>query len=335
MNGKPVPVNPVIKLSEIIEPVKADLKGFDHEFDAALHSDVTLINTIGKFLIKTKGKHVRPVITLLASHLCGKPTENTYRAAAMIELLHLATLIHDDVVDEAKHRRSWPSANRIWKNKISVLMGDYILSKSLIYMIRLKNFDALEAIAATAESLSAGEILQIEKSLKRKITEEVYFKMISQKTASLMATSAELGAITTTGRETDRKKMYTYGINLGIAFQVKDDLFDLLGAEASTGKDMGADVKRNMRTLPLIYALDQADTSRRNQIHRLLKSAKKSTQALSELRNVIETAGGIAHAEKRLHEYSQKAIRALNDYPPSPYKQSMIRLLEFNAQRNK
>ncbi|NOZ75544.1 MAG: polyprenyl synthetase family protein [FCB group bacterium] len=324
-----------MKLSQIIEPVKEDLKGFNREFDRALHSDVALINTIGKFLIKTKGKHIRPVISLLASRLCGEPTDNTYRAAAMIELLHLATLVHDDVVDEAKLRRGWPSTNRIWKNKTSVLMGDYILSKSLIYMIQLRNFDALEAIAATAEMLSAGEILQIEKSLKRSITEEIYFKMVTRKTASLIATSAELGAITTTGNAADRQHMYDYGLNLGIAFQVKDDLFDILGSEADTGKDMGADVKRNMMTLPVIFALDNADISDRRQIRRLLKSAKTSARALSELKDRLASAGGISHAEKKIHEYSEQAISALTDYPDSIYKQSLIQLLEFNAQRKK
>jgi octaprenyl-diphosphate synthase len=324
-----------IQLSDIIQPVKEDLKGFNREFDAALHSDVTLINTIGKFLIKTKGKHFRPVVTLLASRVCGTPSENTYRAAAMIELLHLATLVHDDVVDEAKLRRGWPSTNRIWKNKLSVLMGDYILSKSLIYMIRLRSFEALEAIAATAELLSAGEILQIEKSLKRRLTEDVYFQMIAQKTASLVATSAELGAITTSGKDDDRQSMHNYGMNLGIAFQIKDDLFDLLGSEADTGKDMGADVKRNMMTLPVIYTLDTGDVAQRRQIRSLLKKAKKSNRSLNDLKDFITSLGGIDHAKKRIQEYSDRARESIKVYPDSPYKQAMEQLLDFNAQRIK
>jgi len=324
-----------LKLGDIIAPVKEDLKGFDREFDNALHSDVTLINTIGKFLIKTKGKHVRPVITLLTSHVCGEPSDNTYRAAAMIELLHLATLIHDDVVDEAKMRRGWPSTNRIWKNKLSVLMGDYILSKSLIYMIQLHSFEALEVISETAELLSAGEILQIEKSLKRKITESVYYKMISQKTASLVATSAELGAITTSGTAEDRKNMRIYGLNFGIAFQIKDDLMDILGSEGDTGKDLGADVKRNMMTLPIIYSLDKSTMPDRRRIRSLMRKAAQSKKALTELKEFIDYKGGIEHAKKMIGEFSDKAQSALENYPDSVYRTSLKQLLEFNARRTK
>ena len=235
-------------LKHITDPIFDDIKLFEEEFRNALRSEVRLINLIGKYIIRHKGKHIRPVLTILASRVCGQPTLNSYRAAAMIELLHIATLIHDDVVDGAEKRRGFPSINQVWKNKIAVLMGDFILSKTLINMVGLKDFSALQLIADTAEKLAAGEILQIEKSLTRSMTEDVYFDMIYQKTASLISTSCELGAITSTGKDADRTAMLTYGTKLGMAFQVKDDLFDLLGSEQQTGKDIAADVKRNMLT---------------------------------------------------------------------------------------
>ena len=176
-------------LKLIIEPIFDDIKLFEKEFKEALHSEVRLINLVGKYIIRHKGKHIRPVLTILASRVCGQPTLNSYKAAAMIELLHIATLIHDDVVDEAEKRRGFLSINRIWKNKISVLMGDFILSKALINMVGLKDFAALQLIADTAEKLAAGEILQIEKSLTRSMTEKVYYEMIYKKTASLISTS--------------------------------------------------------------------------------------------------------------------------------------------------
>ena len=187
----------LVTLKQITVPIIDDIKKFQQEFENALKSEVRLINSISKYMIRNRGKNIRPILTILSARLCGKPTLNSYRAAAMMELLHIATLIHDDVVDDGTLRRGKLSINRIWKNKVSVLMGDFILSKALINMIGIKDFIALEQISATAEKLSSGEILQIEKSITGTITEEVYFDMISQKTASLIATSCELGAITT------------------------------------------------------------------------------------------------------------------------------------------
>ena len=218
-------------LQRITRPIFDDIKLFEEEFKNALHSEVRLINMIGKYIIFHKGKFIRPILTILSSRVCGQPTLNSYRAAAMIELLHIATLIHDDVVDEAEKRRGFPSINRVWKNKIAVLMGDFILSKTLINMVGLKDFAALQLIANTAEKLAAGEILQIEKSLAGSMTEEIYYDMIYQKTASLISTCCELGAITSTGKDKDRIAMINYGTKLGMAFQVKDDLFDILGNE--------------------------------------------------------------------------------------------------------
>jgi len=320
-------------LKHITEPIFEDIKLFEQEFRNALRSEVRLINLIGKYIIRHKGKHVRPVLTLLASRVCGQPTINSYRAAALIELLHIATLIHDDVVDEAEKRRGFPSIKSVWKNKIAVLMGDFMLSKALINMVGLKDFAALQLIADTAEKLSAGEILQIEKSLTKSMTEDVYYDMIYQKTASLISTSCELGAITSTGEEKDRKAMVTYGTKLGMAFQVKDDLFDLLGNEKQTGKDIGSDVKRNMVTLPLIHTYEKISKTETRQVKKILSLKKKTTRDLNDLKEIVDAAGGFQYAEQKIDEFNHQALDAISPYPDSPYKQSMVDLISFNTQR--
>ena len=325
----------LITLKQITKPIIEDVKIFQREFENALNSEVRLINSISKYMIKNKGKNIRPILTILSARLCGEPTINSYRAAAMMELLHIATLIHDDVVDDATLRRGRPSINRVWKNKISVLMGDFILSKALINMIGLKDFDALEQISSTAEKLSAGEILQIEKSITRSMTEDVYFEMISQKTASLIATSCELGAITTTKEEKDRQATFSFGENLGMAFQIKDDLFDLLGNENDTGKNNGGDVKRNMATLPLIFSKNNMSRSEYRKLKKLLDVKNKSRSVISQIVQIIEENGGVDYARKKLDEYSQKAIESIVPYPDTPIRQSMLDLVDFNASRVK
>tara|TARA_B100001093_G_scaffold235663_1_gene225893 strand:+ start:65 stop:1054 length:990 start_codon:yes stop_codon:yes gene_type:complete len=325
----------LITLKQISQPILEDIKIFQQEFENALNSEVRLINSISKYMIRNKGKNIRPILTILSARLCGEPTINSYRAAAMMELLHIATLIHDDVVDDATLRRGRPSINRVWKNKISVLMGDFILSKALINMIGLKDFDALEQISSTAEKLSAGEILQIEKSITRSMNEEVYFDMINQKTASLIATSCELGAITTTKARKDREATFSFGDNLGMAFQIKDDLFDLLGNENDTGKNIGGDVKKNMATLPLIYSKNNMSRSGLRELKKLLDVKKKSRSVISKICTIIEDAGGVDYARKKLDEFSQKAVDSIMPYPDSPVRQSMLDLVEFNASRVK
>lgn len=325
----------LITLKQITQPIIEDVKIFQKEFENALNSEVRLINTISNYMIKNKGKNIRPILTILSARLCGEPTINSYRAAAMMELLHIATLIHDDVVDDATLRRGRPSINRVWKNKLSVLMGDFILSKALINMIGLKDFDALEQISSTAEKLSAGEILQIEKSITRSMTEDVYFEMISQKTASLIATSCELGAITTTKKEKDRQATFSFGENLGMAFQIKDDLFDLLGNENDTGKNNGGDVKRNMATLPLIFSKNNMSRSAYKKLKKLLDVKKKSRSVISQIVQIIEETGGVDYARKKLDEYSQKAIESILPYSDTPIRQSMLDLVDFNSSRVK
>ena len=325
----------IITLKQITAPILEDIKIFQKEFENALDSEVRLINSISKYMIRNKGKNIRPILTILSARLCGKPTINSYKAAAMMELLHVATLIHDDVVDDATLRRGKPSVNRVWKNKLSILMGDFILSKALINMVGLRDFDALEQISITAEKLSAGEILQIEKSITRSMTEEVYFEMIGQKTASLIATSCELGAITTTKKDNDRAATHTYGQNLGLAFQIKDDLFDLLGSESDTGKNSGGDVKQNMVTLPLIFSKANMSRLEYRELKKLLRTKKKNRSIIKKISDMVEETGGIDYAKKKLDEFSELAVNAINVYPESEVKRSLIDLVAFNASRVK
>jgi octaprenyl-diphosphate synthase len=325
----------LVTLKQITAPILDDIKIFQQEFENALKSEVRLINSISKYMVRNRGKNIRPILTILSARLCGEPTLNSYRAAAMMELLHIATLIHDDVVDDATLRRGKPSINKVWKNKISVLMGDFILSKALINIIGIRDFDALEKISNTAEKLSAGEILQIEKSITKSMTEDVYFDMINQKTASLIATCCELGAITTTKKDQDRSATFKYGDNLGIAFQIKDDLFDLLGKESDTGKNSGTDVKKNMMTLPLIFSYANMTRLENRQLKKLMGLKNKTRKNLIDIRGMVSVAGGFDYARKKLDDFSNNALDAIAIYPNSPVKQSLSDLVAFNAYRVK
>ncbi|MBL7046142.1 MAG: polyprenyl synthetase family protein [Candidatus Marinimicrobia bacterium] len=321
------------ELKEIVVPILEDIKIFQQEFEEALRSEVRLINLISKYLIRHKGKGIRPILTILSARACGKPTLNSYKAAALVELIHIASLIHDDVVDDANKRRGFPSINRIWKNKASIVMGDFILSKVLTNLIQLRDFDVLDLISSTAVSLSSGEMLQIEKSYTKSISEDVYFTMIRNKTASLTATCCELGVITSSREDNHRHAMKSFGENFGMAFQIKDDLFDILGSEQTIGKNTNSDLSKNMITLPIIYTLS-SDISRseKKQIRKILKngSSKKDMKILT---NIIEEYDGFSYAELIMNDYSQKAIDSLSIFPDSPYKQSLIDLTLYNAQR--
>ena len=327
--------NKTINLENITSPILDDLILFQEEFEKAIKSEVRLIDSISKIMIRNRGKNIRPILTILTARLCGEPSMGSYRAAAMMELLHLATLIHDDVVDDATLRRGKPSINMIWRNKLSVLMGDFLLSKALINMIGLRDFDALEQISSTAEKLSAGEILQIEKSFSKSMDEATYFEMIKQKTASLIATSCELGAITSTKNKSDREATRKFGQNFGIAFQIKDDIFDLLGNEKETGKNGGGDVKKNMITLPLIFAKSNMSVIEKYHLSSLMRKKKKNKKIINQICELVTQAGGIDYAKKKIDEFSEIAINSISLYPDSPVKKSLNDLVSFNVFRTK
>ena len=320
-------------LKEISHVIEKDIRLFEKEFDDALCSEVRLIQTVTRFLIKQKGKRIRPILAILTARICGKPTENSYKAAAMIELLHIATLIHDDVVDGAVKRRGWFSINRIWGNKLAVLLGDFVLSKSLIYMIKLKDFDILDVISKTAELMSSGEILQLDYRYKKHPSEDTYFDLISQKTASLIATGCELGALTTSRSKKDRESMRSYGFNMGMAYQIRDDLFDLLGNESHTGKDTGIDVKKNTLTLPIIHSLQSLSKSESRSLLKLVKMKHKTKDTLTEIIQLVKKSNGFDYSQEKIDYYTRSAIESLSPYPDSIYKNSMISLAQFNRTR--
>ncbi|MEE9466098.1 MAG: polyprenyl synthetase family protein [Candidatus Neomarinimicrobiota bacterium] len=322
-----------VRLSDIIAPILDDLKLFQKEFENALRSEVRLVNTMVRYVLRNRGKHMRPILTLLSARLCGQSNIDSLRAAALVEILHIATLTHDDVVDESDLRRRWPSIRRVFNNKKAVLIGDYFLAKALGNMISLRNFRALEVLSQTAERLSCGEILQLEKALLGGMTEEVYFRMVKDKTASLIGTACELGALTASDDTEKWKALREYGENLGIAFQIKDDLFDLVGSSESLGKPVAFDIKKNVRTLPLIYALKQMEPGNRSIYLRLLKhNARRGN--MSELRGAIEEGGGIEYAEDRIRYFSDSAVAALEPFPDSEYKSALINVVHFNTQRS-
>ncbi|MFQ6608756.1 MAG: polyprenyl synthetase family protein [Fidelibacterota bacterium] len=323
------------ELKKILEPIWDDLKIFQSEFEDALRSEVRLINIIAKYLIRHKGKGIRPVLTILSARLTGAPTMNSYKAATMVELLHVATLMHDDVVDEAKLRRGFPTINRVWKNKASIIMGDFLLSKVLTNLIRLRDYEALDLISNTAERLSSGEMIQIEKSFRKNMSEEVYYQMIKDKTASLIGTSCELGAITSTGKGSHRDSIRSYGENFGMAFQIKDDLFDILGNSNETGKDVNSDISRNIMTLPIIHTLDRPiTTSERKHIRKILRNGANKKD-IRLMKDIVSSHGGFDYARERIENYSNRAVEALAEFPDSPYKQSMVDLIAYNANRNR
>ena len=322
-----------VHLSDIVAPILDDIKLFQLEFEQALRSEVRLINTMVRYVLRNRGKRIRPILTILSARLCGQANLNSFRAAALVVMMHIATLVHDDVVDDSDLRRSWPSLRRVFNNRKAVLVGDYFLAKALSNMIILRDFRALDLLSRTAERLSSGEILQMEKALLGGMNEEIYYRMVRDKTASLFEIACELGAITATSDEEQRRALAQYGVNLGIAFQIQDDLFDLLGNKRLVGKPVAFDVKKNLRTLPLIYALKQLSPGDRRQYLRMLKShSRRGNRA--QLRAVIEEGGGIEYARQRMEHYSDEALVALEPFPDSEYKSALIKVLHFNAHRS-
>ena len=320
-----------IKINEISKLIELDFKKFEETFESTLDSKVGLINKVIKYISKKKGKQLRPTLTLLCARISGEPTQNTYYAAALVEILHVATLIHDDVVDEADLRRGWPSVNRIWKNKISILVGDYMFSKALSNMIHLRNFDALDLLSSTAERLSQGEILQIEKAIKREMTEETYYDMIGDKTASLFSSACKLGGISVNADDKKLNALYQFGEYLGISFQIKDDLFDVIGKLDEVGKPIGFDVKKNMLTLPFIHLIKNS-ANKKKIISKIRYHAKWND--LEKIRTMISNSGSLDYTNQQLEKFTNLAKKELDIFPDSAEKDALINILNFNLNRN-
>ncbi|MCF7885708.1 MAG: polyprenyl synthetase family protein [Candidatus Marinimicrobia bacterium] len=320
-------------LENILSSIQVEMTRFENKYARILESDVKLINRIGKYISDTKGKRLRPAILILCAKNFGDINPRVIDAATVVELLHTATLIHDDVVDKAERRRGEKSINNIWQNKIAVLMGDYLFSRSLSKLINLKNHNIMKDISQTTEHLSSGELLQIEKSQDNGMTEAVYNEMIFYKTASLFATSCQLGAKLMNASHKEYQAFYNFGNYLGRAFQIKDDLFDISGKTENTGKPIGLDVKQNILTLPIIYTLDKLDGQEHGELKNLLD--QRSNIQIEELAKYVKKAGGFAYCRKRIDEYVEKAKAALTIFKKNKIIDSLVALAEYNKYRKR
>ena len=313
--------------------INQEIKQFERLFKDAVKSDVPLLDRILKYIVKTKGKQLRPMFVLLSAKLCGDITEVTYRAASFVELLHTATLVHDDVVDEASQRRGVFSVYALWKNKASVLVGDYLLAKGLLLSLENKDFKILEILADAVKKMSEGELLQLMKSRLLNITEEDYFTIIRNKTASLLASACSAGAYSASGDLDITEKLRLFGEYTGIAFQIKDDLFDY-GTE-KIGKPTGNDIKEKKMTLPLIYTLQQVSKSRRSELIYIIKNKNKTRKEIDVVIEQVKLSGGIHYAEMMMESYKKKAIDILLEFPDSEVRNTLIEMVRFTTERKK
>ena len=321
--------NPV----ELIKrPIDLEMKLFEEKFYASMQSNVALLDKVTRFIVTTKGKQMRPMFVFLCAKLIGEVNDKTYRGASMIELIHTATLVHDDVVDESFKRRNFFSINALWKNKIAVLVGDYLLSKSVLLSTDHKDFDLLAVIARTIREMSEGELLQLEKARKLDITEEVYYEIIRMKTATLIAACCEIGVLSKNADENLAKKMQEFGTYTGMAFQIKDDLFDYLSKNI-IGKPVGIDIKEQKMTLPLIYSLKNANEKDRKYYFKTIKNYNNDSKRVKELIAFVKSSGGMEYAISVMKDFQQKAKNILQQFPDSEAKDSLKLMLDYVIER--
>ncbi|MBK7629895.1 MAG: polyprenyl synthetase family protein [Ignavibacteriales bacterium] len=321
-----------LSLKEISHPIKSEIDRFDDIFKAALRSNVGLVDLVARYIIRQKGKKIRPLLVLLSAKISGGVTERTYRGATLVELLHTATLIHDDVVDDADKRRGMWSINALFKNKVAVLMGDYLLSRGLMISVDGKDYDFLGVTTNAVKRMSEGELLQIQKTRKLDIDEETYFKVISDKTASLLETCCAIGAMSTTENKEQIEAMRNFGHSLGMSFQIRDDILDYEGKSNLIGKPVGGDIKEKKITLPLIYSLNNVSKTEASRIRKLLKNGNDNLK-VKEIMKFVKDNNGIEYALKVAQKYSDQAKNALNIFPDSETKISMQVLVDFVTSR--
>ena len=325
-------MHPLIK--EIRKSLQPELRLYRKKLSSIMASNIAIVDSIAKYIVRHKGKGLRPLLVILSAKLVREPNQNTYIVASLIEILHTATLVHDDVVDNANIRRNFPSINAVWKNKISVLMGDYLLAKSLISATETGSMEIMHLLAETSKRLSQGELFQIEKSRKLNITVEEYINMVSDKTAALISACTELGGITV-GADTDEKiALREFGENLGIAFQIKDDLLDYEGKQNIVGKPVGADLREKKITLPLILAMKNAPVAEKKQVIKMLRKGVDKEQ----VKDIIEFSTkykGISESKEVALDYADKARRALAKFPDSTSKANALNFIDFVIGRNK
>ncbi|NTW51349.1 MAG: polyprenyl synthetase family protein [Chlorobiaceae bacterium] len=320
-------------IKEVTSSVTEELKVFRERYKSVLHSSNSLVDKVTRYVLKQQGKQIRPLLVLLSAKVCGQVVDVSYRGAIMIELLHSATLIHDDVVDGAEMRRGIPSINALWKNKISVLIGDYLLSKGLLYSLENNDFQSLRLVSEAVRRMSEGEILQIQKTRSLDITEEDYISVIADKTGSLIATSCAIGAASATSSEQDIASLKSYGEFLGLAFQIRDDLLDYTGDSKKTGKQLGIDIKDRKITLPLIYALRHAEKGEQNKIKTILKSSRKRSVRSREVIDFVTQKGGLDYAASIAEGFADKALESISHFPDNEAKRSLQHLVAFVMKR--
>ena len=320
------------QLSEITHPIKNELENFNQFFKESLKSKVGLVDLVTRYIIRQKGKKIRPLLVLLSAKVSGGINERSYRGAVLVELLHTATLVHDDVVDNADKRRGLWSINKVFKNKIAVLMGDYLLSKGLLISMEGKDYDFLEVITNTVKRMSEGELLQIQKTRKLDIDEETYFRVISDKTASLIETCCSIGSMSATTNQEHISAMTEFGKNLGISFQIRDDILDYEGSLSITGKRTGGDIKEKKITLPLIYSLNQVSASQASEIRKIIKNGNENSK-IEVVINFVKENKGIEYAVAQAHNYSMAAKKALQKLPDSQSKLALEALVDFVVDR--
>lgn len=319
-------------LSDISKPVKDELDNFQAIFKQSMKSKVGLVDLVAHYIIRQKGKKIRPILVLLAAKLSGEINERTYRGAVLVELLHTATLVHDDVVDNADKRRGFASINAIWKNKVAVLMGDYLLSRGLLISVEGKDFDFLEVMTNTVKRMSEGELLQIQKTRKLDIDESTYFNIISDKTASLLETCCVIGAMSSTENKVLQNEMRKFGEYIGLAFQIRDDILDYDGKVSLIGKPVGGDIKEKKITLPLIYSLQQVDKNENARIKKIIKKGAKK-DGINEIIDFVHKNNGIEYSEKIALDYAANAKECLSNFPDSESKEALHALVDFIIER--
>jgi len=322
-------------VAQIKEPVNKEMELFENKFREAMSSKVALLNRITYYIVNRKGKQMRPMFVFLTAKLLnkGQVNERTYRGASVIELIHTATLVHDDVVDESNKRRGFFSINALWKNKIAVLVGDYLLSKGLLLSIDNGDFDLLRIISVAVREMSEGELLQIEKARRLDITEEVYYDIIRQKTATLIAACCSLGACSVKPESPDVETFRKFGELCGMAFQIKDDLFDY-GAK-KIGKPTGIDIKEQKMTLPLIYTLNNCSKSEKRWLINSVKNHNKDKKRVKEVITFVKSHGGLDYAVRKMLEFKEEALKLLANYPESEYKSSLELMVNYVVDRKK
>ena len=320
-------------IQQIQDPIAQEMGIFEDKFRDFMKSKVLLLDKIMNFIVRRKGKQLRPMFVFLTAGVNGQITEATYRGAALIELLHTATLVHDDVVDDSNYRRGFFSINALWKNKIAVLVGDYLLSRGLLLSIENKDFNLLEIVSNAVREMSEGELLQIEKARRLDITEEVYYEIIRQKTASLISSCCGVGAASAGADEETIKKMLIFGEKVGIAFQIKDDLFDYGTAEI--GKPVGIDIKEKKMTLPLIYALQNTSWLEKKKIIYTIKNQSNKPKKVQEVIDFVKSSGGLEYAVQVMNSYYQEAKNILYTFPESEYKDALAALVAYTIERKK